>query len=138
MNSLTITNRHLRKHGAQARITAPPTPATSQYSPQSEELGGRPAAWLVFVIHLRERLAVMVLHNEAGAVVFDRPWRREATSRQTVGTNVHMQANESRGLPLSVVAECKSHSNAKLLLAVMPDALLFPLQHGSAGNCRED
>jgi len=45
-----------------------------------EQLGSGPAPRLILVIYVGARLPVLVLYDEACAVVFDRPGRREAAS----------------------------------------------------------
>jgi hypothetical protein len=49
-----------------------------------EQVRRRSASWLIFVVHIRERLAAAILHDEAGAVVLVAPggekWRGGVTS----------------------------------------------------------
>ena len=49
------------------------------------QIRSRPASRLIFVISVSERVPVVVLHNEARAVVIDRPrWREAATGHRLV------------------------------------------------------
>ena len=43
-----------------------------------EQVRGRAPAGLVLEIDVRQRLPVVVLHDETGVGLVDRPWRREA------------------------------------------------------------